>query len=195
MPSSRAGNSAASLCFCLPVMANVSRQPMLSPSLLLLTALMLVVSGLASAKQTTHCKSGETTYFSCPIGSSGKVVSICGGPLHLTADGYNQPVWLQYQFGHLGRPELVFPATTKGSVLRFRGEHHQGQTVNSSIVVFRNASTEYSVGTLQSPLTGAAFDGVMVSRPKEKLVSLPCASQPIIASNFHILVENLVPTP
>lgn len=166
--------------------------PLLFRSLLVL---MLSVSGLASAESRTHCTRGEITYFSCPIGSAGKIVSICGGPLRATAEGDNRPVWLQYRFGLLDSPELVFPTPNKNSASRFRGEHHQGQTMNSSTVVFRNGTTEYSVGTLDSPLTGASFDGVTISRPNRKLVQLPCTSPPTISQQFHTLAEGLEPVP
>lgn len=169
-----------------------SRQSMALP-LRLLLASMLCVSGLAIATPPTHCTRGEITYFSCPIGSSGKVVSICGN--RLTNEGFNQPARLQYRFGRLDGPELVFPTQIKGSVSRFRGEHHQGQTMNSSTVVFRSGTTEYSVRTFHSPMTGAAFDGITVSRPNRKLVSLPCKGQPTISLHFYTLTQDLEPVP
>ncbi len=161
----------------------------------LLMFLVLWVPCFVWAESPTHCKRGELTYFSCQIGSLGKVASICSGSLRSTNDGGDQTTWLQYRFGRLDSTEFAFPTPIKGSLSKFRGEHHQGQTVNSSTVIFRTATTEYTVGTIHPVGTGAAFDGVIVSRPQNELLWLPCTGRPIIFSAFSKLVESLEPVP
>lgn len=155
----------------------------------------LLVASLAYAGSPTHCKRGEIAYFSCAVGSSGKVVSVCGGALRSTDQVDDLPTWLQYRFGRLENLELVFPARIKGSVSKFQGEHHQGQTVNSSTVIFRNGGIGYTVGTIHPVGTDTAFDGAIVHRPRKELLWLQCTSRPIISTDFHTLVENLEPAP
>jgi hypothetical protein len=69
----------------------------------------------ALAASETHCKSGETDFFSCAIAGSNKVVSLCGNRDQET----KEISWLQYQFGLIGHPEMIYPTTKHGSLSKF----------------------------------------------------------------------------
>lgn len=71
----------------------------------------------ALAGSETHCKSGETNFFSCAIAGSNKVVSLCGNRDQET----KQISWLQYRFGLIGHPEMIYPTTKHGSLSKFFG--------------------------------------------------------------------------
>jgi len=71
----------------------------------------------AFAASSTHCKSSEIDFFSCAIADSNKVVSLCGNRDQKT----KEISWLQYRFGLIGHPEMIYPATQHGSLSKFFG--------------------------------------------------------------------------
>ncbi len=78
-----------------------------------------LMAGAAIADSRTHCKSGETNFFTCAIADSNKVVSLCGNRDEET----KVMTWLQYRFGLIGHPEMVYPAAKRESVDKFYGRY------------------------------------------------------------------------
>lgn len=76
-----------------------------------------LMAGLAYADSRTHCKSGETDFFTCAIADSNKVVSFCGN----YNEDANEGAWLQYRFGLIGHPEMIYPTIKHGSLNKFFG--------------------------------------------------------------------------
>lgn len=104
---------------------------------------VIVMSDLARADSATHCKSDEIDFFSCSIASSRKVVSLCGN----REDETNELHWLQYRFGVIGRPELVYPASKDGSLNKFYvggGQSNEGK-YQQHYIWFRTGAYIYSV--------------------------------------------------
>ena len=106
---------------------------------------IIVMSDLARADSATHCKSDETNFFSCSIAGSKKVVSLCG---HRKERAYELS-WLQYRFGVIGRPELIYPAKRDGSLTKFYsagGQSNEGRYQQHEIW-FRIGVYRYIVST------------------------------------------------
>ena len=83
--------------------------------------LLLLVSQATAAESGSHCAATEQTLFSCSTGR--KVVSVCGTPDLSATSGF-----VQYRFGTVGSPELIYPPTsadwrevTRAGVLTFGG--------------------------------------------------------------------------
>jgi hypothetical protein len=112
----------------------------------LFTALaVIVISDLARADSATHCKSDETNFFTCSIANSRKVVSLCGDREEGTYNLY----WLQYRFGVIGLPELIYPASKAGSLSKFHsagGQSDEGRYEQYDIW-FRIGAYLYTVST------------------------------------------------
>jgi len=77
----------------------------------------------ASASPLSHCGSTETDFFSCTIAGSKKVISLCGGGTNT-----ERVTWLQYRFGPISAPEMIFPTKKANSLKLFGGwyESHKG---------------------------------------------------------------------
>jgi hypothetical protein len=106
---------------------------------------VIVMSEVARADSATHCKSGETDFFSCSIANSRKVVSLCGNREEET----NELSWLQYRFGVIGRPELVYPASKDASLNKFYvggGQSNEGR-YQEHYIWFRIGAYIYTVST------------------------------------------------
>ncbi len=161
------------------------------------TLLLAACVGSGHAGAAGHCDKGEVTYFSCKLSHSAKVVSLCGGRLTDPATQAVDPqrlstMWLQYRFGKANTLELVFPSQVNGSLSRFKGEYHTGQSVSSSTVIFSNGNATYTVGTSFSALTSIGFDGVDIAQ-KGKRIALACDGKPAIDRDFGELVQQLEP--
>ena len=140
-------------------------------------AFMALLSTLATA--ASHCYSGESTYFSCPIAGSKKVVSLCGSADLLSKLGDNfTDSWLQYRFGVPGTPELIYPQKKTGSVETFTASWSQHKPISKDDtwgiddnISFTSGSAEYMilVARYESESYGvsATHDG--------KQVFFPCA--------------------
>ena len=99
--------------------------------------------GMAVADSRTHCKSGETDFFTCTIAGSNKVVSLCGDRNEET----RVISWLQYRFGLIGHPEMIYPTVMQGSVDKFYGRHQtsHGSSYYQYDIWFHIGDYNYSV--------------------------------------------------
>ncbi len=125
-------------------------------SLACLLGLAYPACGLAAS----HCGQGETTYFSCKIKGSAKVVSLCGAPGLLSGNAEDlQNGWLQYRFGPLGKPELVYPARKQGSVFAFQGSWSQHKPISPDDTWGFDESLSFSNGNAEYGITIARYEG------------------------------------
>lgn len=117
----------------------------------------------------THCVAGERVAFSCATRDD-KVLSVCAGP---AADA------LQYRFGPVGSPELVYPP--EPSAQAFTLGEVQYMHAEGSVLRFENNGVKYEVTSLVggggSPEQGASnnFQGVYVYTARGKVVGVGCA--------------------
>ncbi|MDD4929554.1 MAG: hypothetical protein PHP85_09785 [Gallionella sp.] len=85
------------------------------------------------------CEPSEVTRFSCVLGKSHKIASVCSSPKLTSTEGY-----LQYRFGTPRKIELRFPPTLEGTQTQFTFESHlengEFESLNFSI-----GNHEYSV--------------------------------------------------
>jgi hypothetical protein len=108
-----------------------------------ITLVACVMAGSALADSRTHCKLDETDFFTCAIANSNKVVSLCG---RINGDAKDIS-WLQYRFGHIGRPEMIYPTSKRGSVDKFFGRYQSshGSSYYQYDVWFHTGDYNYSV--------------------------------------------------
>lgn len=108
----------------------------------------LALSESALAGPATLCRAEESVFFSCEIAGSRKVVSLCGG----TTEG--TPSWLQYRYGLAGKPELIYPNSAHGSLVKFAGhfEFHKALPLQIAEVWFRVGAHRYRIDSLTSGL-------------------------------------------
>jgi hypothetical protein len=140
------------------------------------------VSGATCAQ--THCRTDETTYFSCHT-SRLKVVSLCGShPETIRRLSARSGAWLQYRFGVVGKPELLLPRYQGGSLSAFVHEFHQGlQTLRID-----SAGPSYTLFTVVNLESGQPSSGVNVESGGKTAV-LKCVDTP--HSSFYGLVSDL----
>ena len=118
---------------------------------------------------TGHCSSSETVYFSCPT-SRTKVLSLCGGGGRV-----------QYRFGPVGAPELVYPEDSRPSAFTVREERYARSMAD--VAVFANGDVRYEVtdaigGGGGPDAESNNFQGVYVFRGDELLASVNCTAAP-----------------
>ncbi|WP_395697317.1 hypothetical protein [Methylocella sp.] len=128
-----------------------------------LAAALAFGAGAARA-QTTHCREGESTFFSCQLRAA--VLSICGG-----ADGA-----IQYRFGPLGAAKLVLPSkpadqgVVSSGLLTFSGG-------GGAYVAFANSPFRYVVYTAIVRGEGDRA-GVVIERSGRRIGALTCSAAP-----------------
>lgn len=113
---------------------------------ILLAASLMVRTAFADTR--THCQSNETDFFTCTIARSNKVVSLCGG-----LDEETKSIsWLQYRFGHIGHPEMLYPTSKHGSLDKFFGNRVYSREVPylQYDVWFQVGAYNYSVSASES---------------------------------------------
>lgn len=119
---------------------------------------LLAVSAIEANAQS-HCAIGEATHFSCRIRNSSRTLSICGSDLRAVESlPRRSEAWLQYRFGAIGKPELVFPAAKNGSLDAFVHEYHMGLQQLS----FSKSGATYTVFVAQNDITEEISKGVAV---------------------------------
>lgn len=109
---------------------------------------VVCITSFVYAESRTHCVSGETDFFTCSIAHTNKVASLCGSR-HADSSSIS---WLQYRFGQIGHPEMVYPLVKDGSADKFYGK---GQAVRESAfyqydIWFGVGAYNYSVSALSS---------------------------------------------
>jgi hypothetical protein len=163
--------------------------------------LVLSIIALSPARAVAAdslCRVGEAVLFSCKIANSKKFVSLCGSTYKDPStselkDGF----WLQYRFGVLGRPELVYPETKKNSLDTFQAEYHHPYQAFLYSLTFQIGSFSYGIHYWS---TDDPFYGVMVfEQPKPgsiqtpRELKLPCESMPDTHMDFFSIVSDLSP--
>ncbi|MBW8372186.1 MAG: hypothetical protein K0M66_14625 [Thiobacillus sp.] len=124
----------------------------------------LVLVGLllepAAASPLTHCSSTETDFFSCSIVGSKKVVSLCGG-----GTDAERVTWVQYRFGRISAPEMIYPSKEAKSLELFGGwyESHSGHH-SMAEVWFHVGAYSYLIAST----TSFEVEGVMVDEPSKE---------------------------
>lgn len=152
----------------------------------------LTVPLVASAQ--THCAKGEIDYFSCPVSTHGKVMSVCGNIGE--ADDISASSWVQYRFGRIGRVELAYPAEKHGSPKKFEGNDFV--RFDDKLLLFVNGKTLYEIGVSpeqewhdgEETVHTMQSAGVTVFRDKKRHFSFECGSVDI--EKFHSRFGNLV---
>ena len=82
----------------------------------------------AATDSKSHCAANEKIYFSCNLVQSQKVVSLCGG-----SSESDRISWLQYRFGKIGKPEMVYPQNKNGSLEKFSGIYQNVRSASLEI--------------------------------------------------------------
>jgi hypothetical protein len=122
----------------------------------------------APPNSSTHCT--DKSWFSCPV-KGGKVLSLCG-------DGAGS--WLQYVYGPVGAPELVWPETPNGLEGFAVSEHAFLRSMLTSVRFDREAHTYLIVDQIGSGIDGEAhnFNGVVVRKGDTEIARVACTRQP-----------------
>jgi hypothetical protein len=117
------------------------------------------------------CDADEQVLFSCTVGKSGKLVSLCSSQKLEKDIGY-----LQYRYGSPKNIELTFPSAKAGSLEKFRFAHYFRYQVDRTFVSFSNGGFEYSVFT--------NYDGEAEPPVQEKGVTVFKKSRPDKETDF-----------
>jgi hypothetical protein len=112
--------------------------------------------------EETMCYPHEEIYFSCPIGRN--IVSVCASGNISPKNGY-----VQYRFGHPGKPDLQFPKGPYPPENRFSISDFSGGSVNSTHLKFK-------VGGYLYVVYQSATNGVYVKKNGKTVVNLSCDS-------------------
>lgn len=127
---------------------------------------LLLTLGALAAEPPSHCPAPQQTIFSCPA-RGGKVISVCLGPNAGSAS------YLQYKFGPLGAPELVYPKSPLG-FSSFRQSHQTLINGESHALVFANEGVQYEVWSTDGPQGGG---GVNVRKDGKFLATVSCTGE------------------
>jgi hypothetical protein len=141
---------------------------------------------LTAAAAETLCTPTEKIYFSCKIKSSEKLLSVCGRvgvKSGLAGDPHD---YLQYRFGRLGHPELVYPKITENSLSNFKVEYDYRKTAGTSSfeLIFNISTYQYRVYATNYPLgegEDSGFDtlgGVRIVNSKGVSTDILCSKAP-----------------
>lgn len=137
-----------------------------------LTGLIYLFS-LSVIAADSHCSEQEQTVFSCSLGE--KIVSVCASKDISATGGY-----LQYRFGKLNAPELIFPASSESSSRRL---DIQARTLmfaggGGGYLRFINGNYHYIVYTAIGKGWGTK-DGVSVEKDGKLIANLKCKDVPV----------------
>ncbi|HSI37692.1 MAG TPA: hypothetical protein VK946_01315 [Methylotenera sp.] len=92
----------------------------------------------------SHCSNGEIDYFSCQIKGGHKVASLCGAKQEIDSSSNE---WVQYRYGKIGKPELIYPLTKLNSAKKFENNYFNPHGIDAGVIDVRfiNEKTLYSV--------------------------------------------------
>jgi hypothetical protein len=138
------------------------------------------------------CSQSETIFFTCRVGSSGKILSVCGS--------LKGQEFLQYRFGHPKKIELSFPSIKIGSMEKFSWTQDYRKTAGTTeyALLFDIARYKYVVSATSYPLSegnNAAFGkfgGVTISDKNGKKTEISCANEPterLVTLGEHVAHE------
>jgi hypothetical protein len=138
------------------------------------------------ADTKTHCTSEETVVFSCPV-SKQKVASICKSKELSETTGY-----LQYRFGKLGKPEIMFPPQTErpGKYVKYKRVIYSGG--GGSYFRFNNPPYTYAVHVLFGRGWGEKY-GVAVLRNDKTIARHKCTRAPTGEPSNDYLLDKGIP--
>lgn len=131
---------------------------------------MIGFSGMADATES-HCTKEESIIFNCKIGK--KTVSVCASIPVTKVSGY-----LQYRFGPIGSPELVYPDT----------QIPPGDSITADTLTFAGGGAAYIrfIRNRYSYVVYTAIGkgwgdkaGVTVEQDHKRQVNLSCKDKPI----------------
>lgn len=120
------------------------------------------------------CESTEKIVFSCTVGKTAKLVSLCSSK-ELTRDrGY-----LQYRFGVPGKIELEFPNQREQSQSAFKYSHYFRAQVDQTEISFSTNDYEYAIfDDYNGEQKPAQHDqGVKIRPPIGSEVTLSCRAK------------------
>jgi hypothetical protein len=169
-----------------------------------LAFLALLFSTLGVATAGSLCSDKETTYFSCKVTGSGKILSLCG-KVHIDTNNFEMDHngWLQYRFGTPEKPELVYPQKKEGSVNRFLGMYNHSFQGSLWPLSFRIGSYYYELDDWPEGNVETSFIGIRVAElePRsgdgasrvKKEATLSCESEIEIHQDFLELVQRTDP--
>jgi hypothetical protein len=106
------------------------------------------------------CYPHEEIYFSCPVGD--KIISVCASENISPKDGF-----VQYRFGHPGKPELEYPAESYPPMNKFSISNFHGGNISSIHLKFK-------VGKYTYVVYQSATSGVYVIRNGRTVRNLLC---------------------
>ena len=124
------------------------------------------------------CEAGETAAFACRMARSGKTVSVCERPGHLT-----------YRFGAPGRIELVLPDPQSPEAPRLLLEEGGNHTLRG--VVFPRGTHAYAVTHFVGGRPATEELAVSVQRNGSPVALLKCAQSPRPLGDLPGLFERL----
>jgi len=143
---------------------------------LAISAVPVLMAGtsVSANADPNHCRSNETAVFNCPVSGGNKVLSLCVGTLTPAGDGY-----LQYRFGPIGKPDLIFPDSLAGSHEQFRihsvtyaGGWDTRVGFSVGAYTYQVYDQAYSLGP-QTP-DKDVYGGVMVFRDGRRIANVRC---------------------
>lgn len=119
----------------------------------------------------SHCTSDERIVYSCSVGK--KVASICASRDAAMDKGY-----VQYRFGVIGNPEMIFPYQKQpaNNKFSFTNEVFSGGIVVTTIS-FQNGSYTYSASTRFDH--GHDLGEIDVENSGKSIATLPCMDTPV----------------
>lgn len=127
-------------------------------------------SAPAIAAPGTHCDSRERAFFSCTVLDSKKVASLCG-----EGDHVNEAVWVQYRFGALQRPEMIYPKHKQDSREKFFAHFENHPEGGFREVWFRVGAYKYLIASDHSRETGEKADNhIVVYENGKPIANLQC---------------------
>ena len=141
----------------------------------------------AAADSKTHCTANETIFFSCPLAQSQKVVSLCGG-----SSESDRISWVQYRFGKVGQPEMIYPPKKNKSLKKFAGIYQTAKAIGLEIreVWFRVGIYSYLIvhvsGGDRAPDPPHEDNDLVVFRDDRHLVAKFSCTQPVVNRLFEL---------
>jgi hypothetical protein len=123
----------------------------------------------AAETVASHCSPHEQTLFNCS--TKQKAVSVCA-----TQDLSAVAGSIQYRYGRLGAPELVYPTPATGWRQLVYGGALTLAGGGGAYIAFVNGSYRYVVYTAIGRGWGEKA-GVVVEKSSKRVVSLPCKSK------------------
>lgn len=123
----------------------------------------------AMASSTSHCLPQEQKLFDCAFGR--KVMSICSSPELTAKSGY-----VQYRFGRIGNPELVYPVERTSPLGHFRYSHKYAGRWQQSHLQFSVAGHTYILFAYGNSAIPESEATMLVVSPEGKRSQLSCGS-------------------